>query len=110
VANAEAVIARLHRAFRGCYNKELAVDPWEEGCATIVVRVAPDGSVTSTEITNADGLSPAVTLCLASTFQDAHFDPPGAKGSILNVPVRFVKNGPLPQRPPRLAPSSAPPN
>ena len=110
MANAEAVIFRLHRAFRGCYNKELAVDPWEEGCVTIVVRIAPDGSVTSTEITNADGLSPAVTLCIASTFHDAHFDPPGAKGAILQVPVKFIKEAPAPQRQFRLSPSSAPPN
>jgi hypothetical protein len=44
VANAERVIAQLRPAFRLCYNKELAIDPVEQGCVTIVVRIAPDGT------------------------------------------------------------------
>jgi hypothetical protein len=108
VANAEAVIARLRPAFRACYNKELAVDPLEEGCVTIVVRIAPDGSVTSAEPRFVDGLSPAVTLCLASLLRDAHFDPPGSAGSVLQVPAKFVRGSPVPQAQP--APSNAVPN
>jgi hypothetical protein len=85
------VIVQLRPAFRLCYNQALAVDPLMEGCVTIIVRVAPDGAVTSVEPTNADGLSPGVGLCLASSIQQAHFDPPGANGAVLKVPAKFIK-------------------
>jgi hypothetical protein len=100
VRNAEAVIALLRRSFRACYNKGLAVDPLQEGCVTLVVRIAPDGSVTSTDPRYVDGLSPAVTLCLESVLRDAHFDPPGAAGAVLQVPAKFVRQSPASPPPP----------
>jgi hypothetical protein len=107
---AEAVIVRLRPRFRHCYNERLATHPGEEGCANIAVHVSPDGSVTSAETTSVDGLSPEVTLCLASMLRESYFGAPGGDGATIQVPVKFMFGGPFPRSPPPPgpAPSSAP--
>jgi len=101
----------LRPRFRRCYNERLAHHPGEEGCASIAVHVSPDGSVTSAETTYADGLSPEVMLCLASSLRESYFGAPGGEGTTIQLPVRFVFGGPFPPLPPpRPALSSAPSN
>ena len=85
-----ALVTRLHPELKACYNKELAVDRDEEGCVVIVVRLAPDGTVASTESTEAEGLSPSLLTCLESIFRSQRFDAPPPDGRSYNVPIKLM--------------------
>jgi hypothetical protein len=93
VANAENVIAGLRPGFRACYNRGLANDPTMDGCVTLRVHIAPEGSVGTTDAVVKDGLSPSVVGCLEELLRRAAFDPPGGSGATINVPITFIPRG-----------------
>jgi hypothetical protein len=91
VANAERVIAGLRAKFRLCYNQGLSQDPGMSGAVTMVVKIAPNGEVNSADASGNSGLSDGVIKCISRALKNAQFDPPGASGSVLQVPAKFVK-------------------
>lgn len=93
VNNAERVIAGLRGKFKSCYQRGLSEDPNQSGKATFLVKVGPNGEVSSATVANNAGLSATVTGCIQRALQNAQFDAPGGSGSSLSVPVNFVQQG-----------------
>jgi hypothetical protein len=93
VANAERVIAGLRPKFRLCYNNGLQQDPGMSGAVTMTVKIAPNGEVNGADASSNTGLSSGVVACIARALRNAQFDPPGASGSTLQIPVKFVQQG-----------------
>ena len=89
VANAARVLAGLRPRFRLCYQQGLATDPTMKGNVVLLIRVAPNGDVTTADVPKNTGVSPAVAACLVSAAKRAVFDPPGAAGATLSVPFTF---------------------
>jgi hypothetical protein len=90
LSDADRVIAGLRPRFRKCYQDGLSQDPLMGGKATVIAKVGPNGEVISTQIGSSQGLSGAVTSCLARVVGNATFT---GNGSIttLNVPVTLVQ-------------------
>jgi hypothetical protein len=92
VSNLERVVAGLRPKFRNCYQTQgLNVDPGMSGAVTMVVKIAPNGEVNSADPTANSGLSDPVVRCIARVLKNAQFDSPGATGSTVQIPVKFVK-------------------
>jgi hypothetical protein len=92
VSNLERVVAGLRPKFRNCYQTQgLNVDPGMSGAVTMVVKIAPNGEVNSADPTANTGLSDPVVRCIARVLKNAQFDSPGATGSTVQIPVKFVK-------------------
>ena len=77
--------------FRACYSEGLKTDPQMDGCAVLRAKVASDGAVASSEVFVFDGLTREVADCLAAALGTAKFSAPGGGGSMLMVPVTFVR-------------------
>ncbi len=91
VANAEKVVAGFRSSFKRCYQEGLAANSDLAGKVKIVVKIAPDGGITSVENEATADLPPSVVGCLRDVVRTGHFDAPGGKGSTINIPVTFVK-------------------
>jgi hypothetical protein len=78
---------------RRCYNSALAGDSTLKGHVTISVRIAPNGSVCSANVSSNDMGSSAVASCAASIFRNASY--PAPKGGCVEaaVPLSFVQQG-----------------
>jgi hypothetical protein len=90
ISDADRVIAKLRPRFRKCYQDGLSHDPSMGGKATIAARIGPNGEVLSSDVASSDGLSSAVTTCLAKVVQSAEFTGTGSI-TTLRVPVTLVK-------------------
>jgi hypothetical protein len=88
VPGAPRVIARLRPRFRHCYEGGLHQSPGMEGSVTLVVRVGPNGEVQRVTPSGGSGLAPIIP-CLVAVMQSAVFEPPGAEGAVLSVPIVF---------------------
>lgn len=87
----DAVIARNRWRFKACYNKALATDPTAGGSASFTVKIAADGSVTSTASTS--GLSPtSLDACARGAFGAMKFEQPGP--ATIVVPLFFSTKKP----------------
>jgi hypothetical protein len=88
VANAEAVIRKyLNPQARRCYMRGLDDNPTMSGRLVLVIRVAPNGEVSSVSIESNSGLTGRVPGCISGAAQGLKFDAPGGVGSILRVPI-----------------------
>ena len=88
VANAEAVIRKyLNPQARRCYMRGLEDNPTMSGRIVLVIRVAPNGEVSSVSIESNTGLTGRVPGCISGAAQGLKFDAPGGVGSILRVPI-----------------------
>jgi hypothetical protein len=92
VRGLERTVAELRPKFRRCYeSKGLAVDSSMAGDVAMVVKVSPNGEVKSAVPGAIHGLSQPVVSCIARVLEDASFDPPGSSGSVVQIPVKFVR-------------------
>jgi len=89
VTNAARVLAGLRPRFRHCYQQGLASDPTMKGNVVLTLRVAPNGDVSTADVSKNTGVSPTVAACLVSAAKRAVFDPPGPAGASLTVPFTF---------------------
>jgi hypothetical protein len=91
--HAERVVGQLRPRFRICYERGLAQENHEmSGVVVLHMRVAPDGTVRTVDITKRAGLSNTVATCISRFAQGAVFEAPGAGGAALDVPVHFVRS------------------
>ena len=87
---ADHVIAGLRGRFRACYQRGLQSDPTMSGKVTISAKIAPNGEVTSADVTSSAGVSNEVAQCMAGVIKHAQFDAqPNA--TTLNVPVSVLR-------------------
>jgi hypothetical protein len=93
VSDADRVIAGLRPRFRQCYQTGLNSDPSMAGKVVIQAKVAPNGEVSSADVTSNSGLSQQVASCIAGVVKRAQFNAPGGGGSTLSIPVTFVQQG-----------------
>jgi hypothetical protein len=91
ISDADRVIAGLRPRFRQCYQTGLNSDPSMSGKVIVTAKVAPNGEVSSSDVSTNTGLSPSVASCIANVVKRAQFNPPGGGGSTLNIPVTFVQ-------------------
>jgi len=90
VSDADAVVAGLRPSFRSCYNKGVGRDPSMQGKIVMLVRVAPNGEVSSVEKVEGSGLDEGVESCVMGKMKGAGFSPPGPAGATLRVPASFL--------------------
>ena len=89
VANAERTVADLRHEFKRCYDDALRESPTLSGRVTLSLRIAPAGTVTSSEVLELEGLSSPVVSCVVAVADAARFEAPGGEGSTLIVPLKF---------------------
>ncbi len=94
VHNLEASIALLRPGFRSCYNKGVAVQPDMQGKMVALVRLAPNGEVTSVDKVDGTGLSEGVEACVMKKIKNGSFDAPGGSGSQFRLPIGFYTQKP----------------
>lgn len=87
--NAPAMVARLRGRFRRCYEQGLNRDPDMQGAVTLVLKVAPDGTVADVGGGGGADLAPIVA-CLKAVAKTARFDST-PNGAIVTVPMTFKK-------------------
>ena len=91
IVNADAVVAGLRGRFRSCYQTGLLGDATMSGKVVISATIAPNGEVSSADISSMSGLSPAVAQCISGVVRRATFaKPSGGGSSTLQIPVTFV--------------------
>jgi hypothetical protein len=92
VRGLDRTVALLRPKFRRCYeSKGLSVDASMAGGVTMVVKIEPNGEVKSADPGAIAGLSQPVVSCIARVLKDASFDAPGSSGSVVQIPVKFVR-------------------
>jgi hypothetical protein len=90
-ANAEQVIAEMRPDFKKCYNDGLAKDPKIAGSFTVSARVDAKGAVASVTPAGTPALPADVVTCITTRIQKAQFAPPGARGSMIQIPLLFKR-------------------
>ena len=91
--DAERVVGRLRPRFRLCYERALREEnPTMSGVVVLHVRVSANGTVRDVDVSKRSGLSSNVAGCVVRQARGAQFDPPGAGGAALEVPVHFVRS------------------
>jgi hypothetical protein len=60
-----------------------------QGKMVALVKLAPNGDVTSVEKVDGEGLSEGVEACVMKKIKNGSFDAPGGTGSQFRVPIGF---------------------
>ena len=91
VANASAVVARMHERFRHCYQQGLSQNAYLEGSVVLTIKVGPNGGVTGVGGGARSDLAP-IMACLKAVVESAWFAPPeGGTWAIISVPISFER-------------------
>jgi Ca-activated chloride channel family protein len=108
--DAERVVAGMRAGFRVCYNRALLINPSTTGRLLVRARVLPGGEVGAVDVQVGD-MPGQVIECIRSRVRQAHFQPPGASGAMLTIPIYFriiesegptrPWSAPPPRRPPQ---------
>jgi TonB family protein len=91
IPNADRVIAGLRPRFKNCYQAGLNSDPTMSGKVVVMVRVGPNGEVSSASMVSSSGMSQAAVECVVRQLKAPQFEAIGGGGSTLNVPLTFVQ-------------------
>jgi hypothetical protein len=90
VSDADRVIAKLRPRFRKCYESGLTSNPSMSGKTVLAARVQPNGEVASVDVAENQGLTPAVTSCMARVLSNAQFTGNGSFSTV-RVPVTMIQ-------------------
>jgi hypothetical protein len=90
VRNAEAIIHKyLDPQVHRCYMRGLDENPSISGRIVLLIRIAPNGEVSSVSIESNAGITGRVPGCMTGAAQGLKFDAPGGVGSVLRVPFNL---------------------
>ena len=85
----DAVVAGMSSDLQRCYTQGQRDDQHMRGRMQIRAKVGADGSVSSTEVTEAVGLSEYVVRCVVERVRAARFPPPDGGHDTVLIPASF---------------------
>jgi hypothetical protein len=89
-AIAAAVMARMKRRFRACYNMGLKQNPEMAGSVALVAKVGAKGEVVGVGGGGGGSLS-AIIGCLRAVVASEKFAPPDSGSATVSFPISFVR-------------------
>ena len=90
---AQRVIAASRSKLRNCYNQKLKTDPHAGGKVVYSLRIAPNGSVTSTSMVSNTFSDLQVATCIEQILRTLQFSAAG-QGTTIQVPFVFTSGTP----------------
>ena len=91
LANPERVLQGSATPYwKRCYQKGRQADPTQAGQIVVILRVLPDGDVTSANVEGKSGVSASLTACVLRGASHLTFDAPGNPGTVLRVKLTFA--------------------
>jgi hypothetical protein len=88
-ANMRAMLAAKGGQARGCYERALRQNNMLQGRLRVSLRIAPNGSVCSANVTSNELGDPGVASCVLQMFRSSTFPSPQGGCVDAEVPLRF---------------------